>query len=146
MTRLILAGILLVCAGVVAVATSKKPPPGPEPLPAGLDLRGKFIGPSAADDAATLSALCQELAEVIAWDAGRRLKTGVAMDDLRIASREMRMRGESIGARQPHVRDAIASYLDDKLGTSGGPVDDGQRAKWVAAYEDLARACRDATR
>ena len=90
-----------------------------------------------------------ELADEIAWDGTLEeplLRTGVALDDLRIAAREGRMRGTSIGDRQPHVRDAIHAYLDQQLGASGGPVDDAQRAKWVAAYKDLARACRDATR
>ena len=146
MSRYLIAAILVVVSAVIYATNSRAPQPEPQPVPVGLDLRGKFIGPTAADDAATLAALCDELAEVIAWDAGRRLKTGVALDDLRIAAREGRMRGVSIGDRQPHVRDAIHAYLDQQLGASGGPVDDAQRAKWVAAYKDLARACRDATR
>ena len=146
MSRYLIAAVLVVVSVVIYATSSRSPKPEPQPVPAGLDLRGKFRGPTAADDAATLSALCDELADVIAWDAGRRLKTGVAIDDLRIAAREGRMRGVSIGDRQPHVRDAIHAYLDQQLGASGGPVDDAQRAKWVSAYKDLARACRDATR
>ena len=146
MSRYLIAAVLVVVSAVLYATSSRAPQPEPQPVPVGLDLRGKFRGPTAADDAATLSALCDELAEVIAWDAGRRLKTGVALDDLRIAAREGRMRGVSIGDRQPHVRDAIHAYLDQQLGASGGPVDDAQRAKWVSSYKDLARACRDATR
>jgi hypothetical protein len=147
MIRYAIAAALVVAALVMwSRSGEQKPEPSPEPAPVGLDLRGKFIGPTAADDAASLGALCDELAGVIAWDGGKRLKTGVALDDLRVAAREGRMRGASIGDRQPHVRDAIHAYLDQELGASGGPVDDQQRAKWVAAYRNLSRACRDATK
>jgi hypothetical protein len=146
MIRYAISAALVVAALVMWSRSGGGSKPEPAPAPMGLDLRGKFIGPTAADDAAALGALCDELAEVIAWDAGKRLKTGVALDDLRVAAREGRMRGASIGDRQPHVRDVIHAYLDQELGASGGPVDDQQRAKWVAAYRNLSRACRDATK
>jgi hypothetical protein len=111
-------------------------------------LRGKFIGPSAASDAATFSALCAELADCIEYDGqhDQRLKTGVAFDELRIAAREMRCRGESIGARQPQVRDSVHKFLDDAVGSSGGPVTPESRAAWVAALRDLARAAADVSK
>lgn len=124
------------------------PNPGPVP-PAGLVLRGLFIGQHAASDAQMLSALTSEIGDCIEYDGtlpSPRLKTGVAFDDLRIAAREARLRGESLGARQPKVREAIHSYLDETVGTSGGPVTPAERAKWVAAMKDISRACADAAK
>ena len=149
-TRYALAACLL--AGcLVAWLLRGRPTPTPAPQPdGGLSMRGMFIGPEAAADAATLAALCDELAECIQADGDReggpRLKSGVAFDDLRVAAREARLRGESIGARQPHVKKAIHDYLDQAVGTSGGPVSPEQRSRWVAAYRELARACADAAR
>ena len=144
------AAIALLIAAVIAFAPSR-PAPAPSPAPAPPDtftLRGKFVGPSAASDAATLAALCDELASCIEWDGAheQRLKTGVAFDELRVAAREMRCRGESIGARQPHVRDAVHRFLDDAVGSSGGPVTPESRAAWVSALRDLARAAADVTK
>jgi hypothetical protein len=122
--------------------------PGPVP-PNGLVLRGLFIGPDAGSDAQMLSALTGEIGEIIAYDgtlASPRLKTGVAFDDLRIAAREARLRGESLGARQPKVREAIHAYLDETVGDNGGPVTPADRAKWVAAMKDISRACADAAK
>lgn len=140
---------------VVAVLVSwswRLPPEAPSPTPVPPDsftLRGKFVGPTAADDAAMLSALLAELADCIERDGtlhDPRLRTGVAFDDLRVAAREARMRGESLGARQPQVRDAIHRFLDSAVGTSGGPVTPESRAAWVSAYRDLARATAEAVR
>jgi hypothetical protein len=115
----------------------------------GLDLRGRFVGPGAATDAAITASLLEELSEQIAWDgqqAEPRLKSGAAFDDLRRAARELRCRGVSLGARQPAVRDAIKTYLDAQVGTDGGPVDAGQRAAWVAAFRAVAQAAGEASR
>lgn len=144
-----------VLALVVAAAISfmpvrsSTPTPGPAPVPPdAFSLRGKFVGPTAAEDAATMSALCGELADCIEYDGShdQRLKTGVAFDDLRIAAREMRCKGESIGARQPSVRDAVHKFLDDSVGSSGGPVTPESRAAWVDALRDLSRAAADVTK
>ena len=144
------AAIALVAAAVIAFAPHRQAPaPSPAPVPPdAFTLRGKFIGPTAAEDASTMSALCGELAECIEYDGkhDQRLKTGVAFDDLRIAAREMRCKGESIGARQPAVRDAVHKFLDDSVGSSGGPVTPESRAAWVSALRDLARAAADVTR
>jgi hypothetical protein len=125
-------------------------PPAPAPAPvSGLDLRGRFVGPEAAADAGLTAALLDELAEVIEWDgqqAEPRLKTGAAFDDLRRAARELRCRGVSLGARQPAVRDSIKAFLDQQVGTDGGPVDAGQRAKWVSAFRAVAQAAGEAAR
>jgi hypothetical protein len=144
------AAVALLVAAVIAFAPSRPAPaPGPAPAPPdAFTLKGKFIGERAASDASVLSALCGELADCIEFDGmhEQRLKTGVAFDELRIAAREMRCRGESIGARQPHVRDAVHKFLDDAVGSSGGPVTPESRAAWVSALRDLARAAADVTK
>jgi hypothetical protein len=144
------AAVALVVAAYLAFAPSRQAPtPTPAPVPPdAFTLRGKFIGERAAEDASVMSALCAELAECIEYDGqhDQRLKTGVAFDELRIAAREMRCRGESIGARQPQVRDAVHKFLDDAVGSSGGPVTPESRAAWVAALRDLSRAAADVTK
>jgi hypothetical protein len=144
------AAVALLVAAMIAFAPQRQAPsPAPAPAPPdAFSLRGKFVGPTAAEDASTMAALCSELADCIEYDGShdQRLKTGVAFDELRIAAREMRCRGESIGARQPAVRDAVHKFLDDAVGSSGGPVTPESRAAWVAALRDLARAAADVTR
>jgi hypothetical protein len=143
---------ILAAGGMVAFAIreSRTPPPAPAPAPVvGLDLRGRFVGPDAAADAATTAALLEELAGQIEWDGQQsepRMKTGAAFDDLRRAARELRTRGVSLGARQPAVRDAIKAFLDAEAGTEGGPVDAASRAKWVRAYRAVSAAAAEATR
>jgi hypothetical protein len=132
------------------VQTAPAPAPSPSPSPVvALDLRGRFVGPDAATDAATTAALLEELAGAIEWDGSQtepRLKTGAAFNDLRRAARELRCRGVSLGARQPAVRDAIKTFLDQEAGTEGGPVDAASRAKWVRAYRAVSQAAAEATR
>lgn len=145
------AAVALLVAAAIAFMPSRSSTPTPQPVPVPPDafsLRGKFVGPTAAEDASTMAALCSELAECIDYDGkhDQRLKTGVAFDELRIAAREMRCRGESIGARQPAVRDAVHKFLDDAVGSSGGPVTPESRAAWVSALRDLSRAAADVTR
>jgi hypothetical protein len=143
---------ILAAGAMVAfsILENGKPAPGPGPAPVvGLDLRGRFVGPDAATDAALTAALLEELASQIEWDgqqAEPRLKTGAAFDDLRRAARELRCRGVSLGARQPAVRDEIKRFLDAEAGTEGGPVDAAARAKWVRAYRAVAQAAAEATR
>ena len=140
---------LLVAAAIAFAPQRQAPAPSPAPAPPdAFTLRGKFVGPTAAEDASVMSALCGELAECIEYDGNhdQRLKTGVAFDELRIAAREMRCRGESIGARQPQVRDAVHKFLDDAVGSSGGPVTPESRAAWVSALRDLSRAAADVTK
>jgi hypothetical protein len=143
---------ILAAGGMVAfsIRENGKPAPAPGPAPVvGLDLRGRFVGPDAATDAALTAALLEELASQIEWDgqqAEPRLKTGAAFDDLRRAARELRCRGVSLGARQPAVRDEIKRFLDAEAGTEGGPVDAAARAKWVRAYRAVSAAAAEATR
>jgi len=143
---------ILSAGGMIAFAIRENgtPPPAPGPAPVvGLDLRGRFVGPDAAADAGVTAALLEELAGQIEWDgqqAEPRLRTGAAFDDLRRAARELRTRGVSLGARQPAVRDAIKTFLDQEAGTEGGPVDAAARAKWVRAYRAVSAAAAEATR
>ena len=137
---------ILAAGGMIAFAIleSGTPPPAPGPAPVvGLDLRGRFVGPDAAADAATTAALLEELAGQIEWDGQQtepRLRTGAAFDDLRRSARELRTRGVSLGARQPAVRDEIKRFLDTEAGTEGGPVDAASRANWVRAYRAVSAA------
>jgi hypothetical protein len=150
MSRLALAAGFVLMAAVMWLASGdRSPSPTPAPEPTALDLRGLFVGPTAADDAVTFGALCDELAGVIAYDGtlpSPRLKNGTQFDDLRVAACDARMRGVSIGARQPRVRDAIKTYLEQKLGTSGGAVSVDSRRAWVEAFREIARAAANATR
>jgi len=142
---------ILAAGGMIAFSIRENgtpPTPGPAPV-VGLDLRGRFVGPDAAADAATTAALLEELAGQIEWDGQQtepRLRTGAAFDDLRRAARELRTRGVSLGARQPAVRDEIKRFLDSEAGTEGGPVDAASRAKWVRAYRAVSQAAAEATR
>lgn len=143
----------LVAAAAWSWSSSSTPAPGPTPAPTpapgGLNLRGTFVGPDASADAATVSALMDELAAEIEWDGMQGeplIRTGVAVDDLRQRARELRCRGVSLGEKHPRAREAIRAYLDQTAGTSGGPLTPAQRSAWVAAYRDIARAAADAAR
>jgi hypothetical protein len=140
-----------------SILESGKPAPAPGPAPVvGLDLRGRFVGPDAATDAAVTAALLGALADDIEYDGlpvdkeGKpketRLKTGASFDDLRRIAREIRCQGVSLGARQPAVRDEIKRFLDAEAGTEGGPVDAAARAKWVRAYRAVSAAAAEASR
>jgi len=137
---------LLAAAAVSWAARPAPVQPDVQPdNPAAFSLRGVFVGPTASDDAATVSALCDALGDAIEYDGqhDKRLRTGVAFDDLRAFAREMRMHGDSIGDRQPRARDSIAKFLDAAVGSSGGPVTDESRAAWVAAFREIGRAAAD---
>lgn len=131
------------------VFSSERPAPTPAPPLAGPQLRGLFVGPTAGDDAVLLECLCSEIADEIEWDAMSDepvLTTGVQMDLLRVRARNLFLRGESIGQRQPKVAAAVGDYLTKELGVSGGPLTPDQRAKWASAYRELARAAEYAAR
>jgi len=142
---LVLLALLMLPAGSQVDVPTPVPDAGP------LALRGLFTGPTASEDASIVGALCNELADEIEYDgnlpeAERYLKSGVAVDELRKASRVLRCRGVSIGDRQPKARDIIAAYLDNKVGTDGGPLSAEQRVAWVTAYRDIGRAATDASK
>jgi len=146
------AGVALVAAAVAyGLGPSSTPTPGPPPAPdAGpLSLAGVFAGETASEDAALIGAMCSELADEIEFSSGKPdgyLSTGIAVDELRKRTRILRCRGISIGDRQPAARDAIAKYLEDAVGTDGGPLTPEQRTAWVVAYRDLGRAATDAAK
>lgn len=145
-----LAAVGLLAAAAASWAAGRPATPTPAPGPTvPLDLRGLFKGPTASADAATIGALCLELADEIEADGMSPtpfLRTGVAFDELRTRARELRCRGVSIGQRQPVARDTIHSYLDQAVGVSGGPVTPEGRSKWVGALRDVGRAANDAAR
>ena len=141
--------VLLLVAALIAWALSSAPtPPSPAPAPpAAIDLVGAFQGATAADDAATLAAMADEIADIIEWDGRQEspmLKTGRMLDELRTQTREFMCRGESLGEKHPAARTAIGAYLDEQLGNGGGEVTPEQRAKWVGAYREIARSARHA--
>lgn len=147
-TRYGLAAVLVLLA-LVSWASSSRPGPSPGPAPRELELRGKFVGPTAAADAAGLAALCSAVADCLEADGQLPtpyLTTATAFDHLRTRARELNLRGQSLGDRHPRARDAIGAYLEGKLGTAGGPVTAETRAAWIAAYRAIAEAAADAAR
>jgi hypothetical protein len=146
-----LAGVALLAAAVAAYAikpTEAEPQPAP-PEPASFNLKGCFIGPDAATDAQLTAAICRELAEELEWDGSQPtplIASGVAFDELRVRTRTLMCRGQSLGDKHPRARDAIERFLNEHAGTSGGPLAPEQRAQWVAAYRDVGRAAEDAAR
>ena len=151
--RHIAAGIL-VLAGVMSWVNRGNDPspiPPPRPEPAGFSLAGCFIGPDASADAATTSALCEELANELEWDSAQPdeaqlLKTGQSFDQLRQRARLLLCRGVSLGDKHPRAKAAIEEFLNTAAGVSGGPLTPAQRAAWVSAYRVVARAADDAAR
>lgn len=146
-SRHYLAAALAALSVVMLSASPEKAPPSPD-VPTKLVLAGKFIGPTAAEDAAQIDALCDELGRIIEADGKReqpRLKTGVQFDELRVIARESRTKGVSIGQRQPKVRDEIRHFLDEAVGISGGPITPEQRGKWVDAMFEISKAARNAS-
>jgi hypothetical protein len=88
--------------------------------------------------------LCAGLADALDDDGRRaepRVRSGTQLEELRVAARDLRMRGESIGDRQPAARQAIGDYLDREAGKSGGPLDADGRQRWVEAFRGVAAAC-----
>lgn len=119
-------------------------PPAPVPSPDGwpsLDLRGAFVGETAAQDALTTQYLSESLAAWVAYDGTLkepRLKTGAAFADLRKSAREGRMEGLTLGARQPIARERIKAFLDAAVGDVGGPDDGTIRPKFVRAMKTVS--------
>lgn len=115
----------------------------------GLSLRGKFIGPNAAQDAAAFAGLCHGIADALQSDGAKsspRITTAVQLEDVRVAAAEGRFLPRALTREQPHVTSAAGKYLDDTVGTSGGPLDATRRASLVEAYRALAEAAEEAVR
>jgi len=141
---------VLAGGAVLAACVENWPRPAPSPAPAaGLNLRGKFIGPSAPDDAAAFAGLCRGVAEALDKDgaaAAPRITTAAQLEDVRIATSEGMFLPESFTRNQPHVSAAAGRFLDQAVGTSGGPIDPAARGKWCDALRELARAAEEAVR
>lgn len=141
---------VLAGGAVLAACVENWPRPTHRPTPAaGLDLRGKFIGPSAPDDAAAFAGLCRGVAEALDKDgaaAAPRITTAAQLEDVRISTSEGMFLPNSFTRDQPHVAAAAGRFLDQAVGTSGGPIDAAARAKWSAALRDLAQAAEEAVR
>jgi hypothetical protein len=140
---------LFAAALIAAVVEFSPRGAAPVPSPASLSLRGPFVGPSAAEDAAAFAGLCHGIAEALAADATKptpRITTGVHVEDLRIASSEGRFLPRSLSRDQPHAVAVAVRYLDCVVGTSGGPLAADSRQRWVEAFKELARAAEEAVR
>jgi hypothetical protein len=148
MTRLAITAVLAIAGLISAFSGRSAPAPTPAPPAGDIVLAGKFAGPTAAADAAVTAGMFSELSDELTYDSeragGPHLTTGVAFDDLRTRAFDLRCRGQKIGDRQPRVRDAIKSYLEAKVGVSGGPVGPEQRTAWIAAMREIGRAAADA--
>lgn len=116
------------------------PPDGPNFIPAFRSTEDKA---QAREHALALASICEAIADHIEYDAAKpdpRLKTGVQLDDLRLTTREYRMKGWSFGTTYPDLGPAMNSYLTAAVGTSGGPLTPEQRTAWVKAFRTLHRS------
>jgi hypothetical protein len=139
-----LAGAAVIAAYVEYGPRNSTPAPGGE-----FSLRGKWIGPHAADDAAAFAGLCRGIADALDADGSRqqpRITSGVQVEDVRVAAAEGRFLPRRLTQEQPHAVAAAGKFLDDVAGTSGGPLDAAARAKWVQAYRQLATAAEESVR
>ena len=147
--HVILAALLAGAVLAAVVEFAPRPGPAPTPTPAALDLRGKFIGATAAEDAAAFAGLCHGIRQAILADGSKspaRITTGVHVEDLRIAAAEGRFLPRSFSADQPHVAAAAGQFLDKTVGTSGGPMTPELKAKWAEALLQLEQAAEEAVR
>lgn len=147
MSRVWIVALCVACAAIAFYGALPEVVP-PTPVPDGaVSLRGCFVGPDAAQDAATVAALCDGIADAIQFDGERGdpiLRTGAAFDVLRTRARDLHCRGMSLGQKHPRARDAIKEFLDEAVGVSGGPITPAQRAAWVSAYREIARGAERA--
>ena len=145
---LLMAALLAGAAVAAAVELSGRADAPPQPS-GGLSLRGKWIGPDAAEDAAAFAGLCRGIADALEADGERsqpRITTGVQIEDVRVAAAEGRFLPRSLTTSQPHATAAAGKYLDEVAGTSGGPLDATVRSRWVEAYRALAEAAEECVR
>jgi hypothetical protein len=142
--------VAALAGAAVLAAYVEHGPRNSTPAPSGgFSLRGKWIGASAADDAAAFAGLCRGLADALEADGSRpqpRITTGVQIEDVKVAAAEGRFLPRRLTQEQPHAVAAAGKYLDEVAGTSGGPLDAAARAKWVEAYRELATAAEESVR
>lgn len=132
--------------GLVWWFMQASPTPTPTPAPNGPDLLSAFKAgvdqARAKQDAKIFADLCGSIADVLEHDANQttpRIRTGMQVDDLRIATRELRMRGASFSTYYPQLGPTIDAYMQP-LGLKAGPLDAPQRAKWIEAFRTLHTA------
>jgi len=146
--KIIIAAALL--SGAMLAAYVEYGPRNSTPEPSGgFSLRGKWIGPAAAEDAAAFAGLCRGLADALESDGSRpqpRIITGVQIEDVKVAAAEGRFLPRRLTQEQPHAVAAAGKYLDEVAGTSGGPLDAAARGRWVEAYRALATAAEESIR
>jgi hypothetical protein len=147
--KLLVAAVLLAVAVLAGVAEFA-PRQSPAPLPAGeYSLRGKWIGPHAAEDAAAFAGLCRGMADALEVDGGKnppRITSGVQLEDIRIAAAEGRFLPRRLTQDQPHAVAVAGRFLDDRAGTSGGPMDTETRDRWIKALRELAGLAEESVR
>jgi hypothetical protein len=148
--QIYIAAALLAGAAIAAYVEFAPRTSTPAPVPAGqFSLRGKWIGPDAAEDAAAFAGLCHGIADALEVDGGRqtpRITTGVQIEDVKVAAAEGRFLPRRLTQEQPHATAAAGKYLDEVAGTSGGPLDAAARGRWIDAYRALAAAAEESIR
>lgn len=143
--KIAIAAAMLAIAAVAAAMEFAPRPAAPAPDGANT-LRGKWIGPQAAEDAAAFAGLCRGTADALENDGTKqqpRITTGVQMEDIRIAAAEGRFLPRRLTQEQPHAVAVAGRYLDEHAGTSGGPLDGESRGRWVKALRELAKLAED---
>jgi len=98
---------------------------------------------TAIEDARLFGALCQSIADGLEWDMQQSkplVRNGVHLDDARIRSRFILLRGASFSATYPELADLVGTYLSGQAGTAGGPLSEDVLKKYINAYRALARA------
>lgn len=132
--------VLLITSGGGSSPAPDVAPPHPDLVPAFATNDDRA---EACRQAAQFGALCQELADCLEYDGGLpdpRLKTGVAIDDLRWSAREMQFRGAALGTKYPLLKETLAEFFTATVGTSGGKLDLAKRQQWIAAFRQLAKS------
>ena len=69
-----------------------------------------------------------------------RLLTGQQLAELRRVARAYRTQGVSLAERQPRAIDRIATYLEQTIGTNGGPLDAAGKRRWIEGFRDVSKA------
>jgi hypothetical protein len=142
--------VAALAGGAVLAAYVEYGPRNSTPAPGGeFSLRGKWIGPAAAEDAAAFAGLCRGIADALEADGSRqqpRITSGVQVEDVRVAAAEGRFLPRKLTQDQPHAVAVAGRFLDENAGTSGGPLYGESRGRWVKALRDLAQLAEDSVR